>query len=28
VLRIFIALKNHLLGRVWTHDHWVQWQSH
>jgi hypothetical protein len=28
VLRIFIAIKNHGLGRVWTYDPWIQWQAH
>jgi hypothetical protein len=28
VLRIFIALKIHRLGRVRTRDLWVQWQAH
>jgi hypothetical protein len=28
VLRIFIALKIHHLGRVWTRKLWVQWQAH
>jgi hypothetical protein len=28
VLRIFIALKIHLFGRVRTRKIWVQWQAH
>jgi hypothetical protein len=27
VLRIFIALKTHRLGRVWTCEPWVRWQA-
>jgi hypothetical protein len=28
VLQIFITLKICRLGRVWTCDLWVQWQTH